>query len=98
MNSSISAPLIYYDFTAKEPRPQMLAYGHVLWGVLESVEATEDNLLLVRIAGLDRYVDSCVAEKLQGKIGKTISILHFDNSDGKEQWSAGVTYNPEVGT
>jgi hypothetical protein len=98
MNSSISAPLIHCDFTEKELRPQMLAYGRVLWGVLESVEAIEDNLLLVRISGLDRYVDSCVADKLRGKIGKSISILHFDNSNGKERWSAGVTYNPEVET
>ncbi|VVB63982.1 Uncharacterised protein [uncultured archaeon] len=98
MNSSISAPLIYYDFTDKEPRPQMLAYGRVVWGVLESVEEAENNLLLVRIAGIDRYVDSSVAEKLQGKIGKKISILHFDNSNGKEQWSAGVVHNPEVET
>jgi hypothetical protein len=70
-----------FAFPASAP---ILAQGHALWGILDSVEHVGGGLLLVCIADMKRLVDEELLNILQPLAGEQVAICHIGS-----HWGAG---------
>jgi hypothetical protein len=55
-------------------KPKVLEDFRCLWGILESIQPAMDDLLLVNVAGVKRYVEGSLEETLRPLVGKTVVI------------------------
>jgi hypothetical protein len=68
------------DMTGAPGPAPFLVPGHLIWGVLESIQPGPEDLIQVCIQGITRLVGVEILPKIDGHVGEQVTVWNIDGT------------------